>query len=253
WEVGLACGGNIKVFVEGLDTTLFGKINDLIKADRIGAVGTVIASDDQALVGKKLLVSPTEHLHGWDDPGAVTEVQKVLATGKNGETQLGEGTTLFVEVYLPAAQLIMVGGVHIAVALTNYAKILGYKTIVVDPRRAFGSDERFPHVDQLLQQWPKKAFSGLTINENTAVALLTHDPKIDDPALDQVLRSAAFYVGALGSSKTHAKRVNRLTEKGYSKEEIEKIHGPIGLNIHAQNPEEIALSIMAEIIKARRS
>ena len=130
---------------------------------------------------------------------------------------------------------------------------LNGKTIVIDPRRGFGNDERFPDVDILIQKWPKAAFSEITINENTAVALLTHDPKIDDPALEAVLDSPAFYIGALGSRKTHGKRVNRLLEAGFTQGQIDKIYGPIGLSINAQNPEEIAVSVLAEIVKARRT
>jgi xanthine dehydrogenase accessory factor len=145
-----------------------------------------------------------------------------------------------------------VGGVHIAIALTSFAKTLGYRTLVIDPRRAFGSEERFPHVDKLIQAWPDKAFEQVQITVETAVALLTHDPKIDDPALKIILKAKPCYVGALGSKKTHAKRVERLRGYGFSEAEIGRIHGPIGLNIGAQTPEEIALAIMAEIVQARR-
>ncbi|MCB0009217.1 MAG: XdhC family protein, partial [Anaerolineales bacterium] len=146
---------------------------------------------------------------------------------------------------------VMVGGVHIAVALTAIAKTLGYRTIVVDPRRAFGSDERFPHVDRLIQAWPDKAFAEIQLDQATAVAMLTHDPKIDDPALKVVLNSKAFYIGALGSSKTQKARRERLAEAGFSNATIDRIYGPIGLNINAQTPEEIAVAVMAEIISAR--
>jgi xanthine/CO dehydrogenase XdhC/CoxF family maturation factor len=111
----------------------------------------------------------------------------------------------FIDTVRPAPTLIMVGGVHIAIALTSYAKTLGYRTLVIDPRRAFGSDERFPHVDQLIQAWPDKAFAEVKVTPETAVALLTHDPKIDDPALKIILKANPFYIGALGSNKTHAK------------------------------------------------
>ena len=156
------------------------------------------------------------------------------------------------EVNLPVPTLIMVGGVHIAIALAHYAKILGYRTIIIDPRRAFGSDERFPHVDQLVAKWPTPAFADLPpINRSTAVALLTHDPKIDDPALHIVLPAKAFYIGALGSKKTHAKRVQRLQEAGIPQEQIDRLYAPIGLDIGAETPEEIALAVMAQIIAAR--
>ena len=253
WEVGLACGGNIKVFVENLDREIFAATQSIVANDKIGAMGTIIESPDPTLVGKKFVIDKTDLLAGWGSPEAIEAARDIMRKGKSSHTELSDGSQLFVELFLPTAQLIMVGGVHIAVALVEYAKVLGYKTIVIDPRRAFGSDERFPDVEQLIQKWPDKGFDEVQINENTAVALLTHDPKIDDPALNRVLRSPAFYIGALGSRKTHAKRVARLEAAGFTAEEIGKIYGPIGLDISAQTPEEIALSVMAEIVKARRS
>ena len=167
--------------------------------------------------------------------------------------QLTDEVEVFIDTVRPAPTLIMVGGVHIAIALTSFAKTLGYHTLVIDPRRAFGSVERFPHVDKLIQAWPDKAFAEVKITRETAVALLTHDPKIDDPALKIILKAKPFYIGALGSNKTHAKRVERLRGYGFSDAEIGRIHAPIGLNIGAQTPEEIALAIMAEIVQARQA
>ncbi|MDJ0754918.1 MAG: XdhC family protein [Ardenticatenaceae bacterium] len=253
WEVGLACGGSISVFVEPLDRPLYDSLRAEIAADRLAALATVTAAADSTLIGRKFVINKAGLLAGWDDPAAREAAAAVMHDGQTQAVTLDENTTLFVEVYLPAPQLIMIGGVHIAVALAHVAKILGYQTIVIDPRRAFGSDERFPHADRLMTLWPEKAFKEVTVNENTAVALLTHDPKIDDPAIKQVLRSDAFYIGALGSRKTHAKRVKRLQEAGFTDEEIGRIHGPIGLNINAQNPEEIAVAVMGQIIKARRT
>jgi xanthine dehydrogenase accessory factor len=161
---------------------------------------------------------------------------------------LTDAVEVFVDAIRPAPTLVMVGGVHIAVALASLAKTLGYHTIVIDPRRAFGSDERFPHADQLITAWPDKALAQIELTPETAVALLTHDPKIDDPALKIVLNSPAFYIGALGSRKTHAKRRQRLEQMGFDEASIARIHAPIGLDIGAQSPEEIALSILAEIV-----
>jgi xanthine dehydrogenase accessory factor len=133
------------------------------------------------------------------------------------------------------------------------AKTLGYRTVVVDPRSAFGSEERFPNVDRLIQRWPEEAFQEIPLTRSTAVAMLTHDPKLDDPALKIALPSPAFYVGALGSKTTQAKRRQRLLDEGLSEEQLNRLHGPIGLQIGAQTPEEIAMSIMAEIVAARNS
>jgi len=146
---------------------------------------------------------------------------------------------------------VIVGGVHIAVELVSIANILGYHTVVIDPRKKFGSHERFPHADELIQSWPEQAFEQVQIDASTAVAMLTHDPKIDDPALMIALPSAAFYVGALGSTKTQAKRRERLLEAGVTEEQLARLHGPIGLNLGGRFPAEVALAIMAEIVQAR--
>lgn len=257
WEVGLACGGSIQIFVEGLHNEIYEAVDKLLAEERAGAVATVIAGDE-ALVGRKLFVDTRGNRLGGItaevDEQAAALMRDIIKQGQVQRTTLaGTNLELFIDVYMPPPQLVMVGGVHIAVALAALAKTLGYRTVVVDPRRAFGSEERFPHADVLIQKWPDKAFEEVTLNENTAVALLTHDPKIDDPALKAVLNSPAFYIGALGSSKTHAKRVARLQEAGFEEQAIGRIHGPIGLDIGAQNPEEIALSVLAEIVKARHT
>jgi xanthine dehydrogenase accessory factor len=146
---------------------------------------------------------------------------------------------------------VIVGGVHVAITLASIAKTLGYDTLVIDPRRAFGSVERFPHADRLVQAWPDEAFSQFEITSETAIAMLTHDPKIDDPALKIALNSPAFYVGALGSQKTQEKRRQRLLADGLTPEQLDRLHGPIGLDIGGETPEEIALAIMAEVVAAR--
>jgi xanthine dehydrogenase accessory factor len=252
WDVGLACGGTIEVFVEPLDTAVYHFMHILILNDAAGAAITVIRGPEEML-GRKLAVSRAGERLGTLGEAAL-DAQAMAAEARAvhpQRVQLTDEVEVFIDTVRPAPTLIMVGGVHIAIALTSYAKTLGYRTLVIDPRRAFGSDERFPHVDQLIQAWPDKAFAEVEVTPETAVALLTHDPKIDDPALKIILKANPFYIGALGSNKTHAKRVERLRGYGFGDEEIGKIHGPIGLNIGAQTPEEIALSIMAEIVKAR--
>ncbi len=253
WEVGLACGGIIEVFVEPLDRAAYAFARSLLIQDRAGDMITIIRGPANKL-GKKLVVARSGEKVGTLGDAAL-DAQAAAAASQlrlPGRVQLTDEIELFVDAYRPAKTLVMVGGVHIAQALTNMAKLLGYNTVVVDPRRAFGSEARFPHVDTLIQAWPKKAFAAIEVGQETAVALLTHDPKIDDPALEAILGSNAFYIGALGSKKTHAKRVARLQEKGFTEAQISKIHAPIGLSIGAQNPEEIALSIMAEIVQAQR-
>ncbi len=171
-------------------------------------------------------------------------VAAAVAADRSGP--LPEHPDLFVHVYNPPLRLLVVGAVHISQALVPMAQLAGYEVIVVDPRKAWANTERFPNV-QLIDAWPDEAMTALAPDHRSAVVVLTHDPKLDDPALGVVLRSPAFYVGALGSRKTHAKRVARLGAQGLSEAEIARIHAPVGLAIGAKSPAEIALSIMAQI------
>lgn len=258
WEVGLACGGQIEVFVERLDPAVYQETHRLIDAEETAAVATVIAGPDD-LLGSKWVVG-REGIRAGSAAETLAErvtavAQAALAAGESRRTRLDSAAgpiELFIELLLPAPTLVIVGGVHIAIALAALARPLGYRTIVIDPRRAFGSQERFPHADRLIQAWPDKALAGIKLNETTAVAMLTHDPKIDDPALKIVLPSPAFYVGALGSSQTHARRRRRLMDAGLAESLVDRIHSPIGLDINAQTPEEIALAVMGEVVAARR-
>ncbi|MDM8532897.1 XdhC/CoxI family protein [Anaerolineales bacterium HSG25] len=160
--------------------------------------------------------------------------------------------TVFVDVYPPRLKLIMVGAVHIAIPLTSFAKTLGFQTIIIDARAMFATPERFPHADQLIVQWPDEALTSMTIDEATYIVTLTHDEKLDNPALAVAVNSRARYIGALGARTTHAKRVTALKAQGISEEALARIHAPIGLNIGAVGPEEIAMSIMAEIVAVKR-
>jgi xanthine dehydrogenase accessory factor len=166
--------------------------------------------------------------------------------------ELVDGVEVFIDAFRPSPVLVIVGGAHIAVALARFARIVGFRTVVIDPRRAFGSESRFPDVDQLIQSWPGKAFEESPLQADTAVVTLSHDPKIDDPALSAALASDVFYIGALGSRETHARRRERLSALGFTGEQLARIHAPIGLDIGADNPEEIALAIMAEVVAAHR-
>ncbi|MBZ0217288.1 MAG: XdhC family protein, partial [Fimbriimonadaceae bacterium] len=155
----------------------------------------------------------------------------------------------FLNVFVPPPRLVLIGAVHISKALYPMAAACGYDVTIIDPRGAFATEERFPDVT-LIADWPDDILPGLNIDRYTGVATLTHDPKIDDPALIHALGSEAFYIGALGSRKTHGRRVERLTTGGISENEIARIHAPIGLDIGAQSPVEIAVSILAEITAA---
>ncbi|WP_448187663.1 XdhC family protein [Azospirillum sp. sgz301742] len=164
----------------------------------------------------------------------------------------GDGPRLFVHAHNPPLRLIVVGAVHIGQLLAPLADLTGYAVTVVDPRQAFATEARFPGV-KLVVSWPDEALETLGIDARTAVVTLTHDPKLDDPALLVALRSPAFYIGALGSSRTHAKRLDRLSDIGLTEAELKRIHAPVGLDIGAETPAEIALSIIAQVVAARRN
>jgi xanthine dehydrogenase accessory factor len=183
------------------------------------------------------------------DPLAA-ELGKQLRMGKSASIEV-DGNKLFLNVYAPTAKLVIVGAVHISQALAPLARSLGYDVTVVDPRTAFASPERFPDVP-LVAEWPDVALPPLNIDRYTAFVALTHDPKIDDPALLHAFERDCFYIGALGSKKTHGRRVERLKEQGASEADVGRIHAPIGLAIGAVSPAEIAVSIMAEITATLR-
>jgi xanthine dehydrogenase accessory factor len=173
------------------------------------------------------------------------DLAKQLRMGKSGMVE-ADGKRLFLNVYAPTAKLVIVGAVHISQALVPIAQSLGYDVTVVDPRTAFASPERFPDVP-LIAEWPDVALPPLNVDHYTAFVALTHDPKIDDPALLHAFKCDCFYIGALGSRKTHGKRADRLKAQGARDADIARIHAPIGLPIGAVSPSEIAVSIMAEI------
>jgi len=173
-----------------------------------------------------------------------------LRTGKSGMEETAEGR-VFLTVYVPAPQLVITGAVHISQALAPIGKLLGYDVTIVDPRTAFASPERFPDI-KVIAEWPDQALPPLNVDRYTAFVALTHDPKIDDLALVAALKSDCFYIGALGSKKTHAKRLERMRAMGFDDAAIGRIHAPIGLDIGAVSPAEIAVSILGEIVAALR-
>jgi xanthine dehydrogenase accessory factor len=178
------------------------------------------------------------------------EAEKVLQADESGTVKL-DGTDWFLHAHNPPLRLIVVGAVHIAQALVPFATQCGFAVVVVDPRRSFASDERFPNVT-VSNAWPDEALDELKPDTRTAVVTLTHDPKLDDPALDRALKSRAFYIGSLGSRRTHAARLKRLRELGHGDNALQRIQGPVGLNLEAVTAPEIALSIIAELVAVRR-
>ena len=178
---------------------------------------------------------------------AVAAARQALREDRSGRAEGG----FFVQVFNPPLRMILVGAVHIAQALAPMATLAGYAVTLVDPRGSFASSERFPGL-AVSDVWPDEAVSTLAPDRRTAVVTLTHDPKLDDPALAIALRSEVFYIGSLGSKRTHAARLERLREQGFTDAELARIHGPVGLAIGARSPAEVAIAIMAQITQARR-
>ena len=218
----------------------------------------ILAALEQAKLEKRPVVLATQLPSGEQrllpDPGAPADLNEAAARAlerdESGTVKLG-GTDFFLHAYNPPLRLIVVGAVHIAQALVPMAAQLGLAVVVIDPRRSFATPERFPNVT-IMTDWPDEAMEALAPDMRTAVVTLTHDPKLDDPALDRALHSQAFYIGALGSRKTHAARLKRLRELGHGEDALSRIRGPVGLNIEAITAPEIALSILAEFVAVRR-
>ena len=259
WEVGLTCGGRLEVFVEpvGSAEAVFQALAEAI--DRAEpAVRALVIRGPEEVLGQSALIWPDGEVLGTLDPSLAESLRAHLqdrAAPGSAETWIhahpdGE-VEVFLDPVLPPATLVIVGAVHIAMALTRLAKVLGFRVVVIDPRRRFATSERFPEADALLTQWPDEGLRGAGLNPSTAVAVLSHDPKLDDPALLAALRSPAGYVGALGSRRTNARRRSRLLEAGLSEQELARLHAPIGLDLGGGSPEEIALSILAEIVASR--
>jgi len=220
--------------------TTLAELNMERAARRPAILITEVATGEQRLVKAKDIAADALR----------TELSAHLRMGRSGMVETG-GKRLFLNVYAPTARLVIIGAVHISQALAPIAQALGYDVTVVDPRTAFASPERFPDVP-LIAEWPDVALPPLNVDHYTAFVALTHDPKIDDPALLHAFARDCFYIGALGSRKTHAKRGERLRAQGASDADIGRIHAPIGLAIGAVSPSEIAVSIMAQITASLR-
>ena len=254
WEVGLACGGKVRVHVDRVDDA-HGHVIDQLLADRAAKRAAVLAKVLPA--GAQAILYPFDDVPAGAAPGslaadpALREAARTAATrDQSAAVDIGDQET-FLRVYNPPLRLVIVGAVHIAQALCPMAALAGFAVTVVDPRAAFASAARFPGV-ALRVDWPDEALAALALDRRTAVVTLTHDPKLDEPALVEALRSRAFYIGALGSKKTQAARLGRLREHGLDDQTLARIHGPVGLAIGARSTAEIAVSILAQVIEHLR-
>lgn len=249
WQVGLACGGTIRILLEpiaphadggSIPENVFRELVGDLQSRRPAALVTQLATG-----ARRLGHSPADF--GQELTGAVEDA---LRRDKSTLLESPDGE-VFIDVFNPAIRLVMVGAVHVAQSLVPMAQALGYDVTIIDPREAFASAQRFGET-KLIHEWPDEALRKIGVDSRTAIVVLSHDPKIDDPALLYALKSDALYLGALGSKRTHAKRAERLIEAGATATDIERIHAPIGLDIGAVGPAEIALSIIAEIIAVQR-
>jgi xanthine dehydrogenase accessory factor len=218
-----------------------------VLADVAAKRPVVLAVDLASGAGR--LVHPADPEPGLD-PSLVAAAREAVARDESAKVEVG-GATVFLRVYNPPVRVIVVGAVHIAQSLGGMVRLAGYEPIVVDPRRAFATAARFEGIP-LVQEWPEEALARLGLDRRAALVTMTHDPKIDDPALAAALRSDAFYVGALGSRKTQAARRERLRALGFSDADLARIHGPVGLPIGARSTGEIAVSILSQVVAALR-
>jgi xanthine dehydrogenase accessory factor len=235
---------------------VWAELERALEAEELVAVATVVAGPG---TGRQLLLRP-----GSTGPGDLgsdeltaaarklaAEAFAAFASRRAAVAVAGEEVELFLDIHPPPPKLVIVGAVHVAIALIGFARRLGFRTVVIDPRSAFATAERFAEADELICDWPGEAMAAVGLNEATYVAVLSHDLKIDLPALEAALRSPVRYVGALGSRKTHAKRIAALEQSGFTADEIDRVHSPIGLDLGGgRRAEEIALSVIAEIVRA---
>ncbi|MGI9352120.1 MAG: XdhC family protein [Rhizobiaceae bacterium] len=224
-----------------MDPQILIKLNQARKSRAAAIVVTYLAD------GRGRLILEGDQVEG----GLGEEISKVFLTGKSSKVEVA-GEAVFLNVHVPSPRLIAIGAVHISQALAPMAQISGYEMTVIDPRTAFATKERFDDTE-LRAEWPEDVFKERKLDPYTALVAVTHDPKIDDFPIMEALKAGCFYVGALGSRKTHGKRVERLSSQGVYLEHLDTIHAPIGLDIGAASPQEIAVSIMAEVIQSFRN
>ena len=258
WSVGLTCGGSIEVLVEHLPAREQGVMAEWLRGleQRETLVVATLLRGDAQNVGRHMLLRADGAWRGeMPQPGVsafVRERAPAFSLREQADLVSLDEWEIFIESIFPAPKLVIVGAVHIAIPLVTLAKTLDYQVFLIDPRGAFATDERFPHVDRLVRQWPDEALQEIGIDAGTCLVILTHDAKLDDPALKFALQHRPAYIGILGSKRTHEKRIARLKEAGISQEQLARVHAPIGLDISASTPAEIALSIMGEIVARRR-
>lgn len=253
WSVGLSCGGSIQVFVEKIDFNESPVWEQLLQNIENNISSILISSLEDGGNTKTLITNGNEVV-GDSIPEELEEEAANAYDQRTHKSVTVDGKDYFIQLFPRKAQLLIIGAAHITVDLVSLGNQFGFETIVIDPRGYFTQNTTFPNPpSQLLESYPSEVLGDFALDAYTFAAILSHDPKIDDNALEILLPSKTAYIGALGSKKTHAKRTNRLLEKGVSQELIDKISAPIGVNINARTAKEIALAIMAQIIEAQNS
>jgi len=255
-SVGLACGGTIEVWVEKLTRENFERMQKDLLEEQLAVVVTVLSG---AHAGEQFYAYPDGRMLGEFSDSDLLAMVKANVVDVFSQQQCTRKTfqvkdhvvDVFFDVLAPSQKLLIVGAVHIAIPLVQYARILGFHTTVIDPRKAFGNRERFPHVDQLVQEWPEEFLQRYAWDQGTYLVVISHDDKLDVPALAIGCQNEAQYIGALGSKKTFANHVRDLKTAGITEEQIARIHSPIGVDIAARGPEEIALAIITEMVAVR--
>lgn len=265
--VGLTCGGIIEIFAERVDSTTWPELEGIaasLEAEEPVAIATIVNVPEghEGRIGRHLVVrlDGTEGSLGTArlDDTVREDALGLLAAGTTGflhygaeGERLGEGLDVFVASYAPPAQMFVFGAIDFSAALVRVGKVLGYRVTVCDARPIFATTKRFPEADEVVVDWPHRWLEKQKVDQRTVIAVLTHDPKFDVPALKVALASKAGYIGAMGSRRTHENRLERLREAGVSDGELKRLHSPIGLDLGARTPEETAISIAAEIVQAR--
>jgi xanthine dehydrogenase accessory factor len=232
--------------------TVLRKARDLAEAGTNAAVVTVVRG--QGLGAKILVTSDSSEGtlgEGQIDQAAQAVARERLAAGSSGLASLSDEIDAFIDIHRPRPLLAIIGAVHVAQAIQSFGQSLGFRTVVADAREALANRDRFPTADQLIVAWPDDAIAQLSIEASSSIVILTHDPKFDEPAINAALATNAGYIGAIGSRKTSAERRERLLSAGVDAEQVDRIHAPIGLDIGGRSPEEMAISILGEIIAER--
>jgi xanthine dehydrogenase accessory factor len=241
WEVGLACGGDVRILVERVKE--IETLNKLINGKPIASV-TNLRTGDRCYVTEKKQNNTVNLTRVMID-----NAHSALKHDRSKIYQ-DKGDEIFIQVFNKPLRCLIIGAVHISQALVPMAQIAGFNVTVIDPRGAFATPQRFSNV-KIIEEWPDDALKNLNIDSRTSILTLTHDPKLDDPALEIALSTNAFYIGSLGSRRTHASRLDRLALSGFNEKDFLRIHAPIGLDVGATSPEEIAVSILAEMIAVK--